>query len=294
MLTLDRLKYFVEVATTEHVIQASKALGVSPSVVSSAIHALENEFGHQLFIRKNQRLRLSEEGKKLLIEVKKLLSNTRDLYNCFDLETTKLKGHLKIGASHFLMGKYLVPAVLKIQNENPDLTVEFISLDSGIAVAQVLNGILDAALIFRSSFYQELNETILHSGHFEVTVKKNHSILKMNKSRIVEYLNTLPAITFRTSFGPNFWENHPAFKAQGIRPKHTYFYEDTQTAIELLKNTQGWAFFPNIVTNSITQISSIRITDQKLSPVSVSLITHKDRARSIILEKVLNQLKKSF
>jgi DNA-binding transcriptional LysR family regulator len=41
MVTLDRLRYFIEVATTEHVGNAAKLLAVSPSVVSAAIRELE-------------------------------------------------------------------------------------------------------------------------------------------------------------------------------------------------------------------------------------------------------------
>lgn len=44
MLTLERLRYFIEAATLEHVGNAARKLHVSPSVISSAIHELEEEF----------------------------------------------------------------------------------------------------------------------------------------------------------------------------------------------------------------------------------------------------------
>ena len=115
MLTLDRLRYFVEVAKREHVQQAATALSISPSVVSSAIAALEMEFGQTLFIRENQRLRINENGRLLLEEATKVLESTNRLYDCFDAKNTTLKGHFKLGASHFLMQHYLIPAILKIQ-----------------------------------------------------------------------------------------------------------------------------------------------------------------------------------
>ncbi|MFY7994377.1 MAG: LysR family transcriptional regulator, partial [Bacteriovoracaceae bacterium] len=80
MLTLDRLRYFVEVATTEHVGNAAKLLAVSPSVVSAAIRELEEEFGCELFMREKQRIKLSERGEILLEKAKMILSETQQLY----------------------------------------------------------------------------------------------------------------------------------------------------------------------------------------------------------------------
>lgn len=290
MLTLDRLRYFVEVATTEHVGKAAQQLAVSPSVVSAAIRELEEEFGCELFMREKQRIKLSERGEILLEKAKSILSETQQLYAEVSSGDIKLKGHYKIGASHFLMQQHLVPAFLEIQKEHPGLTVEFISLDTGVAVSRLLQGELDAALVFRSSNYHELDETVLYNGQFQVAVKKNHPVLKMNGKTLLKELNELPAITFRTSVGPNFWENHPAFNALEIRPKHTYFYADTQTALQLLTATNGWAFLPDKVISQNKQIQKVSMPKTLLAPVNISFIKKKNQSSNSFLDKLKDVL----
>jgi DNA-binding transcriptional LysR family regulator len=291
MITLDRLRYFVEVATREHVGQASKALHVSPSVISSAIASLEEEFQCELFLRENNRLKLNERGSVLLNKAKELLDQTQALYHDVASSPVQLKGHFKLGASHFLMQEYLVPAYLELKKAHPDLTVEFASLDSGVAVSQVLSGGLDAALVFRSSYYHELEETLLYSGEFNIVVKSSHPILKASKKSIMAELNSLPAITFRTSAGPNFWENHPAFKSIGLIPAHAFFYEDTQTATQLLAKTNGWAFLPDLIVRKNKNLQKVSVGKELSAPVNVSMIRHKNlSAKSGMGRSVLDQL----
>lgn len=294
MVTLDRLRYFIEVATTEHVGNAAKLLAVSPSVVSAAIRELEEEFGCELFIREKQRIKLSDRGEILLEKAKEILNDTQRLYTELSAGEIKLKGHYRIGASHFLMEQYLVPAFLEIQKEHPGLTVEFISLDTGVAVSKIVHGELDAALVFRSSNYHELDEAVLYSGQFQIAVKKNHPVLKMTGKMLFKQLNDLPAITFRTSVGPNFWENHPAFNALEIRPKHTYFYADTQTALQLLTATNGWAFLPDKVISQNKQIQKVSMPKTLSAPVNISFIKKKNQSSNSFLEKLKDVLISDF
>lgn len=290
MVTLDRLRYFVEVATTEHVGNAAKLLAVSPSVVSAAIRELEEEFNCELFIREKQRIRLSARGEILLEKAKAILNDTQQLYSEVGTGDIKLKGHYRIGASHFLMQEYLIPAFIEIQKDHPGLTVEFISIDTGVAVSRLLQGELDAALVFRSSNYHELDETVLYNGQFQIAVRKNHPILKLNGKMVSQQINELPAITFRTSIGPNFWENHPAFNTVDIKPKHTFFYEDTQTALQLLSTTKGWAFLPDKVISKNKQIQKLTLSKELNAPVNISLINKKGHSSNSFIDKLKDVL----
>lgn len=282
MITFDRLRYFVEVATTEHVGNAAKILAISPSVISSAIRELEDEFECQLFTRQKQRIKLTEQGQVLLEKAKFILKETNQLYSDISTENFKYKGHYRVGASHFLMQEYLIPAFLEIQRDHPQLTIEFISLDAGVAVSHLLSGDLDAALIFRSSYYKELEETVLYNGQFQIALRKNHPIFKLPNSMINKKLNELPAITFRTFAGPNFWENHPAFKDLGLTPKHVYFYGDTQSALQLLVSTNGWAFLPDKVISKNKNIRKVALTQALKAPVNISFVTKKERGNKFI------------
>ena len=290
MITIDRLRYFLAAARFEHVGRGAENVHVSPSVISSAIQTLEDDLGCKLFIRDRNRIKLSRHGHLLVERANKIIASIDELGRNFISDATELTGHFRIGASHFLMQEYLVQAFLKIQKQNPKLTVEFTSLDSGIAIAQVKAGLLDLALIFRSSYNESLDEIILDSGQFQIVVGNKNPVLKFNKKNIITEINKLPAIVFRTSSGGNFWENHPAFKTIGLNPKHTFFYDDTQTAIQLLKETHGWAFLPNSIYQKFKFLKKISFSKEYKAPVNISMIASNNINSASLREKLIAEI----
>ncbi len=154
----------------------------------------------------------------------------------------------------------------------------------------MLQGELDAAFVFKSSNYHELDETVLYNGQFQIAVKNKHPILKLSGKAISKELNELPAITFKTSIGPNFWANHPAFNSVDLKPKHTYFYEDTQTALQLLSSTNGWAFLPDLVIGKNKQIQKLPIFKDLDAPVKVSFIKKKGASPNSFIDRLKNGL----
>ncbi len=119
-------------------------------------------------------------------------------------------------------------------------------------------------------------------------VNHKHPILTKNKNNVVTELNKLPAITFRTTLGqgPNFWESHPSFKDLGIQPKHTYFYEDTQTAIQLLNKTKGWAFMPDKILSANKNLRKISLPKNLDAPVNISMVRAKNRRTDPLIEEL--------
>lgn len=289
-ITLDRLRYFVEAAKRQHVGEAARYLHVSPSVVSSAIKLLEDDLGCQLFIRERQTIKLNEEGRRLLEHAESILHSVLDLKTDVRSPKTLLNGHFRLSASHYLMDKYLVPSILKLQNSESRMTFELSSMDSGVSLAQLQAGLLELCLIFRSSYSDSLDETILWSGFFQVAVRKNHPVLKLPVKKRSEAISKLPSIAFRTSQGPNFWERHPALASLGIHPMNSYFYDDTQTAIALLERTDGWAFLPELIIQNNNKIAPVTFSKRLEAPVNVSLVTNGSQRSNQVADKLKNIL----
>jgi DNA-binding transcriptional LysR family regulator len=264
---------------------------VSPSVVSSAIRTLEDSIGDNLFIRENNRIRLNAKGEELAHFVQKVLDEIDSIQLGTWQSGHELSGHFRLGGSHFLMQEFLIPGALDLQNSCARVTWEFVSLDSGVAISQVKSGSLDAALVFRSSYYEKLNEVICHEDCFKFFVKNNHPILKKSNNSLIDHLNDLPAITFRTSSGANFWEQHPAFQELGIEPNHRFFYDDTASCIQLLKKTGGWAFLPSIIGKRNRNISELVISEKVNAPVNISLIVASKPAAVVLTQKLHDFLK---
>ncbi len=65
-LNFRHLHYFWVVAKEEHLTRAAERLHVSQSAISSQIRQLEDELGHELFVRDGRKLRLTEVGSLVL------------------------------------------------------------------------------------------------------------------------------------------------------------------------------------------------------------------------------------
>lgn len=290
MVTLDRIRYFIEAAQLEHVGKAAKSLNTSPSVISSAILVLEEEFKTKFFIRENNRLKLNEDGEVFLEKARALIEASHHLYT-HSQDNIGKKRHYRLGGSHFLLNQYLIPAFIKLQKEFPLLTAEFVALDTGAAISDILHGELDAALVFRSSLNYDLEETVLKKEQFFIAVKKGHVILDVTAKQKVLELNKLPAITFKTSEGPSFPENHPIFKTFGIIPKHTYFYADDQSALQLLLKTDGWALLPkSIIDENKSKIEILKMSKEWDAPVSISFLRNNHKTGLVFTERLKESL----
>lgn len=72
-MTLQQLKYIIEVAECGNITEASEKLFISQPSLTSSIHSLEKEFGITAFIRSNKGVELTSDGETLLSYARRLL-----------------------------------------------------------------------------------------------------------------------------------------------------------------------------------------------------------------------------
>lgn len=73
-MTLQQIKYFINVAESGSISEAAKRLFTAQSSISSAVKEIENTYGITAFIRESTGVRLTRSGEELLIEFKGILS----------------------------------------------------------------------------------------------------------------------------------------------------------------------------------------------------------------------------
>ena len=64
-MNIRDLKLFLHLCETCHFSMSADAMHVSPSTLSRQIQRLEEQFGHQLFIRDNRQVQITHEGEKV-------------------------------------------------------------------------------------------------------------------------------------------------------------------------------------------------------------------------------------
>ncbi len=289
MITLDRLKYFIAAAQSEHVGEAAKQLRISPSVISSAIKELESDIGSEFFSRIGNRVQLNDSGKAALESSLRILGEVEALKQQSKVQTNQLKGHYRVGSNQLLSNRFLIPACLELQNQYPNLTFDFVTTDTSQCLARMKSGHLDCALVFRSSYGEKLNENILLADQFKIFVHNKHPVLKAKDP--IKALNQLPAVTFKAQLGGNFWQAHPIFADIGLEPKHGFYYDDPSAAAVLLEKTNGWAFMPSLAGASYPKLAEVKIRAKYSAPVNLSFVYDGSARIDRFVEKLLLQLK---
>ena len=97
-MKFDYLREFVAAAQSEEMQQCAKELGISPSVLSKHIKAIEQELGVPLFMR-SRKTELSPYGRILLPYAKELVKVQDDYLQDFSETTEDIRPQLIVGLS---------------------------------------------------------------------------------------------------------------------------------------------------------------------------------------------------
>lgn len=247
-ISIDKLKYFLEVANLEHVGLASKSLGISASAISSAIAAIEAEYGCILFERSHQRIHLNEKGQWLREQVKPIIDQLESLPQQINGKELQFRGHVNVGGSYFLANHFLQPILHETQMQNSELSIEISPLRTTQVSQEVLSGLLDYGICFSPSGHPDLEKQILYHGNLQIVVSKKHPLVKQvrNKTFKIKALNDYPASIHKYTPGIDYRETH-AFDKIGVQPDIRNFYHSEELAIKTVLESDFWAVVPDLV-----------------------------------------------
>ncbi|PYZ91709.1 LysR family transcriptional regulator [Salipaludibacillus keqinensis] len=120
-MELRQIKYFMEVATREHMTEAAHSLHVAQSAVSRQVVNLEKELGVDLFIREGRRLKLTPIGKIFLERISHAMNvidnATREVSEYLEPE----KGTLRIAFPISLAAHTLPTAISSFRMQYPEV-----------------------------------------------------------------------------------------------------------------------------------------------------------------------------
>lgn len=144
-MKFDYLKEFVAAAQSEEMQQCAKDLGISPSVLSKHIKAIEQELGVPLFMR-SRKTELSPYGKILLPYAKELVKVQDDYLQDFSETVADIKPQLIVGLSPIQFrersGQLLENFILKHPQE-----VLIREADNAALCQMVAQGEIDVAFV---------------------------------------------------------------------------------------------------------------------------------------------------
>jgi LysR family transcriptional activator of dmlA len=132
---LDDLRVFCMVARKSSFSAAAEALSVSAAYVSKRVGVLEADLGTRLLHRSTRRVAITEAGERVYAWAEKILDDVDQLVE--DVSTTRRvpRGTLRISSS-FGFGRHIVaPALARLADKHPQLSVRLDLFDRLVDVA---------------------------------------------------------------------------------------------------------------------------------------------------------------
>ncbi len=200
MVRLDFIKTFIEVVESGSLKKAAKNLGMSVSSVSFQINSIESFYGAKLLERGTNGVKLTDEGKIAIKNMKSILSSVE--------ETKKLISNLRgdrITIASGMVGLNLVHAIqILLKSSYPQLEVNVALKGAHECVRGVLSGDFDFAiagdLLDEHLELDRLNYDILGKDHLVLIIPPTHELARKTAVTL-EDITKYPIIMLDDSYG---------------------------------------------------------------------------------------------
>ncbi|MEG4287180.1 LysR family transcriptional regulator [Microcoleus sp. A006_D1] len=271
-MTLDQLRVFLAVAEHLHFSRAAEELYITQPAVSAAIQSLEEQYGVKLFHRIGRRIEITEAGKLLQVETRKIIDRValteRGLRELNDLQ----RGDLNLGCS-LTIGNYWLPdKISNFKQKYPGICVNCTLANAEEICAGMATGIFDLGLVtgdIKASLKNTLEEEIVGSERLLIVVGKSHPWFDRQEINLTEIAETDWVMREPGSGVQQMLEQ--ALQSWGINPNElnvTLVLTSSEMVKAVVESGTGAAAIPELMVNKELQLStlrSIKIIDSKPS-----------------------------
>ncbi|HEY4675166.1 MAG TPA: selenium metabolism-associated LysR family transcriptional regulator [Candidatus Bathyarchaeia archaeon] len=146
-IRLDHLRTFITVSETGSFSKAAEELRISQGTASNHIAALEKFFDAKLFERTLEGAKLTEEGKVLLGEAKRVLEAIELVKQQLEELRSQPRGVIRLATGN-IPGEYIIPRmVAEFKKDYPEADVEIDLSDSETSLRMLEEGKADMAAV---------------------------------------------------------------------------------------------------------------------------------------------------
>ena len=136
-LLWDDLRLFLGAAEHGSMRRAADALGISASTLARALDRLEKAVGYRLFLRYQEGLRLTDDGRLMLEEVKAMERASFSIARRSSVARDPLRGIVRVSITEGLGTYWVLPQLLPFLQMHPLLSVDLLCTMDAIDVARL-------------------------------------------------------------------------------------------------------------------------------------------------------------
>jgi DNA-binding transcriptional LysR family regulator len=248
---LWQLRYFMALAERLHFGRAAEALHISQPPLSRAIRSLEARLGVTLFARTRRRVELTAEGRRLVEDTRRLLSQLEHSVQALRAMASGEEGRLRIGFVS-LADYGVLPGLLKAYKAArprvPLALREMLSPDQAVALAA---GELDFGLLLPPVAGADgLDHIVVQRERFVTALPVRHRLARGRGRLPVSQLAGEPLVMVPRDIAPGLYDIVAGLAAHaGISLNVAQEAIQMQTVVSLVSSGLGAAIVPASVAN---------------------------------------------
>jgi LysR family hydrogen peroxide-inducible transcriptional activator len=146
-MNLQQLEYIIAVDTQRHFLKAAESCFITQATLSMMIQKLEEELGVKIFDRSKHPVKPTDIGTKIIVQARRVLSESARMKELIKEEKGEVSGELKIGIIPTL-APYLLPLFLKsFMLKYPQVKLNISEHTTASIISRLKAGELDTGIL---------------------------------------------------------------------------------------------------------------------------------------------------
>lgn len=239
-IEMKLLRAFVALVEVGNYRVASEQLFITQPALTKQIQAFERAIDRRLFIRGRNGAKLTEVGKALYPEVKKLLQQNKKFLLFANNIKKNMNGVLSIGFGISCF-QHVPKWIRTFSERNPQCHVSAKQLPSNEQITLLMQGELDIGFV-RMPVPESLSSIMLFKEYIVLAVPNN---LKVSRNNLKDVLETHPLLHINPYLAPCLTEQTKLLlEAINAIPKQGGATNDLPSLLALIAAKNGIAFVP--------------------------------------------------
>lgn len=295
-MTLQQLKYVIEVAKAKSISEAAKKLFISQPSLTNAIKELEKEMNITIFLRTNKGILISKEGEIFLGYARQVLEQAYLLEEKY-LKQDKRKQQFCVSTQHY---SFAVNAFVDIIKEYGHDEYDFSLRETQTyeIIEDVTSMKSEIGVLYINDFNKLVIQKILKGHnlifHSLIVVKPHIFISSKNplakkKKVTMEELRLYPYLSFEQGEHNSFYYSEEIFSSV-VRYKNIRV-RDRATLFNLLIGLNGYTVCSGIIDENLNGKDIVAVALDKEGEMNIGYITRKDSLTSDLANAYIEALK---
>lgn len=261
-MEIRQLRYFLDIAQTEHLTQSAQNLFVTQSTLSHGLRQLELELNVSLFDRLGRGLKLSQAGAEFRVYATRALREIEAGRMALAELSGLQSGKLTVGAFPTFLNTVVPITVAAFSQAHPRVMVEVRDLRAGSIETLLLRGELDLGIAFHPTEHEEIETEPLFDERMLLVVGPLHPLFGL-RSLAMKALESMPLALLPHSFATRRLIE-ANLRQVGVTPTVRVEMESVEALLGVCRYSDLASIVPERAALQATDLHAITLTDPQM------------------------------